>query len=582
MNVAGIEWHPNAASPATLAAVYAAVVMCAACTAEKGGQSATASDTPASAAAKSVPNTGWASYNGGYDSQRFSALNQITAANVAGLRPLCEVKLGEEGSFQSGPLVVGDTLIVTTPHSTIALNATNCAVVWRNIDRPRAKDVFPVNRGAAYLDGRVFRGTPDGRLLALDSKTGNVVWENPVGKPGLGEFISSAPIAWKGTVFAGVAGSDWGVRGHVMAFDAVTGKEKWRFNTVPMGAEPGASTWKIPASAKHGGGAQWTSYTLDTVSNELFVPTANPAPDFAPQARPGDNLYTNSVVVLNASTGHLSWYYQVTPHDGLDWDLGAAPMLYDATDGPRVALGSKNGNVYSLDRTTHKVMFTTPVTTISNANAVPTAKGVDVCPGPLGGVEWNGPAYDPQTKMIYVGAVDWCGHYITTTGKSVYAPGELYMGTSYTPVTGNATGWLTAIDAQTGQVKWKFHAPQPVVAGVTPTAGGIVFNGDLAGNFYAFDASSGKVLFTYKFPGAIAGGVVTYAIGGKQYVATTSGNVSRTTFQTAGSPTLVVMALGVQGSSHDTTLSSVNAEMMSAGAMPQAKRSDVRPGTAKP
>jgi len=422
------------------------------------------------------------------------------------------------------------------------------------------------------MNGRVFRGTPDGRLVALDSKTGNRVWQTAVGDPAIGEFISSAPIAWNGSVFVGIAGSDWGVRGRMMSFDASTGAEKWRFYTVPMGNEPGAETWKIPATAKHGGGAMWTSYTLDTVSNELFVPSANPAPDFAPHARPGDNLYTNSLVVLDASTGKLAWYYQVTPHDGLDWDLGAAPMLYAASDGPRVALGSKDGNLYSLDRRTHKVLFQTPVTTISNANAVPTAAGVDVCPGPLGGVEWNGPAYSPQTRMIYTGAVDWCGRYVTTTEKSVFKPGELYMGTSYSPVSGDATGWLTAVDAQTGAVKWKFHAPQPIVAGVTPTAGGVVFNGDLAGNFYAFDAASGKVLLMYKLPGAIAGGVITYAVAGKQYVATTSGNISRTTFQTGGSPMLVVMTLGVERAPHDTTLSPVKLVVSDTNTAPVRKR----------
>lgn len=550
---------------ACMVAACAAALAVAACTTEKGANPS-ANDTSTHSESSLGTNVGWANYNGSYDGQRFSALDQITTANVAGLRPICQVKLGEEGSFQSGPLVLGDTLIVTTPHSTIALNATNCAVIWRNIDQSKGKDVFPVNRGVAYLDGHVFRGTPDGRLIALDSKTGKVVWDNPVGDPLAGEFISSAPIAWKGTVFVGVAGSDWGVRGHMMAFDAGTGKEKWRFYTVPMGKDPGAETWKIPSTAKHGGGAQWTSYALDTATNELFVPTANPAPDFAPQDRPGDNLYTNSVVVLDATTGKLAWYYQLTPHDGLDWDLGAAPMLYQVGGTTRVALGSKDGNVYSLDRDTHKVLFKTAVTTISNANAVPTVNGVNVCPGPLGGIEWNGPAYDPATKMIYAGAVDWCGKYVTTREKAVYQPGGLYMGTSYTPIAGaSSTGWLTAIDAQTGKVKWKFHAPQPIVAGVTPTAGGLVFNGDLAGNLYAFDANTGTVLLTYRLSGAIAGGIITYAVGGKQYVAVTSGNFSRTTFQTAGSPTLVVMALGVTSEPRNTVLAPISTATASPG-----------------
>jgi len=505
-------------------------------------------------------------YNRGYDGQRFSPLDQITAVNVAGLEPVCEVKLGEDGTFQSGPIVIGDTLVVTTAHTTTAVNAANCTLIWRNVDRPAARDVFAVNRGAAYSGGRFYRGTPDGRLVALDARTGTVVWTTQAGNPAVGEFISSAPIVWNGTVFAGVAGSDWGVRGHVMAFDAATGREKWRFYTVPMDSEPGADSWKIPATAAHGGGAQWTSYALDTASGHLFVPAANPAPDFAPQTRPGDNLYTNSLVVLDAATGHLAWYYQLTPHDGLDWDLGAAPMLYDVGGAPRVALGSKDGNLYSLDRRSHKAVFTTPVTTVSNASAPPTTAGVSVCPGPLGGVEWNGPAYDPQTRMIYAGAVDWCGHYTTAAQKVPFTPGQLYLGTSYSPASASATGWLTAVDAATGTVKWKFHAPQPVVAGVTPTAGGIVLSGDLAGNFYAFSAMTGKVLLRYRLPGAIAGGVITYTVGGKQYIATTSGNISRTTFRTTGTPTLIVMALNAPAAPKIITLPPASVQPAGAGA----------------
>jgi glucose dehydrogenase len=241
-------------------------------------------------------------------------------------------------------------------------------------------------------------------------------------------------------------------------------------------------------------------------------------------------------------------------------------MLFGGGDSARVAVASKDGYVYVLDRRSHKILFSTAATTISNANATPTAQGVDVCPGPLGGVEWNGPAYSPQTRMLYVGAVDWCGHYTTTNNLPAFKPGDLYMGTSYAPVTGQARGWLTAIDAQSGQVKWKFQAPEPIVAGVTPTAGGIVFNGDLDGNFYAFDAANGKVLLTYKTPGAIAGGIVTYRVGGKQYVATTSGNVSRTTFHTVGSPTLIVMALGAPATPNVIKLPAVSTT--SGGATP--------------
>ena len=514
-----------------------------------------------------APDAGWPSYNGTLDGRRFAAPAQLTPQNVAGLKPVCRVRLGEEGTFQSGPLVVGDTLFVTTAHTTGAGNAATGARAWRQTHAPHAPDVYPVNRGVAYLAGRLFRGTPDGRLLALDARTGRMVWDVQVGDPSKGEFTSSAPVAWNGLVFIGLAGGDWGIRGRVMGFDAATGRERWRFYTVPMGKEPGAESWHLPATAARGGGATWTSYTLDTAAAELFVPVANPAPDFSPQARPGDNLYTNAVVVLDANSGALEWYYQLTPNDGLDYDLGAAPMLYDvASSGGgasrRVALGSKDGHVYAVDRATHRAVFTTPVTTISPPPTPPTRRGVHACPGPLGGVEWNGPAYDTRTRLIYAGAVDWCGTYTTATKEALAAhkPGMPYYGGSYAPAPGDtASGWLTALDAETGQVRWRFHAPQPIVAGVTPTAGGLVFTGDLAGTFYAFDAASGKVLFAYSTHGAIAGGVVTYARSGKQYVAITSGNVSRTTFRTAGSPTLLVFGLNAPAEPQTTTLPAYSA-----------------------
>ena len=500
-------------------------------------------------AAEAKRNVGWAMYNMGYDGVRSSPLADITVKNVATLRPVCRVKLGEEGTLQAGPVVVGETLFVTTAHSTAALNATTCQPIWRFVDPPTKLDVNPVNRGVAYLDGRVFRGTPDARLVALSSHSGQVLWNVKVGDPSVGEFTSSAPIAWHGLVYMGVAGGDWGIRGRVMAFDAETGKEKWRFWTVPMGKERGAETWHIPETAKRGGGAMWTSYTLDPRTNELFVPTGNPAPDFNPTSRPGDNLFTNSVVVLDATSGALRWWYQVSPNDGFDYDLGAAPVLYKGRSGdPRVLLASKDGNIYALDRRSHQLKFKTPITTISKEAPFPTAAGVHACPGPLGGVEWNGPAFDVSTHTFFVGAVDWCA--IFSLGPPEYTKGSLYWATNVVPVsTDTARGWLTAVDAEDGRVRWRFRAPAPIVAGVTHTAGGLLFTGDLHGNFYAFDAATGRVAYETNLGGAIAGGVMTYAVDGRQYVAAPAGNISRGTFGVLGSPTLIVMALSGEAES---------------------------------
>ena len=491
----------------------------------------------------------WPTYNNGYNGQRFSPAKQITRANVTTLKRVCEAHLGDVGSFHSGPIVIGTTIYVTTAHTTVALDATRCAIRWRHVYKPEQQEVYPVNRGVAYLDGRVFRGTGDGRVFALDAATGKLLWQVKAGDPLVGEFFSSAPIAWNGLVFIGAAGGDWGIRGFMLALDAKSGKEKWRFHTIPMGDETGANTWKNPDTARHGGGAMWTSYTLDTAAGELFVPVGNPAPDYAPDFRPGDNLFTDSVVVLDARTGKLKWYHQFTANDGLDYDFGAAPALYANRKGAKLlAAGSKDGNLYAIDRVARRVLFKTPVTTIKNADAKPTTEGVLACPGSDGGVEWNGPAVDPSSRAIYVGSVDWCQIYLTGTPE--YKAGQLYRGTGHSAWQERAgsepRGWIYAVDGETGNTLWRYHAEAPVVAGVTPTAGGVVFSGDLNGNFLAIDAASGAELYKFNTGGAVAGGVITYEIGGRQYVALTSGNVSRATFSgTTGSPKIVIMTIGL-------------------------------------
>lgn len=491
------------------------------------------------------PGSQWLTYNNQLDGQRYSPLRQITPENASQLREVCRVQIDGPTSFHSGLIVVDGVIYTNTGTQTVALDAATCAVRWKHTYVPDDERFSPSTRGLAVLDGRVFRGTGDARLIALDAATGKLLWKNVIGAPRLGEAASAAPLAWQGVVYMGIGGSELGVRGRVMAYDAATGKELWRFNTIPMGDEKGAETWKRPETAKTGGGGVWGAMTLDVTTGELFVPVGNPWPDIDKAYRPGTNLFTNSVVVLDARTGALKWWYQVTPEDWQDFDLAAPPVLYrDSKIRDLLVIGGKDGYVTAVDRDTRKAVFRTPVTTIVPAPKNPSREGIRVCPGYGGGVEWNGPALDRLNKLLITGAVDAC--FIVKLGTTKYSPDEVNFGGTVEP-DGPTTGWVTAIDSETGEVRWKYHAEKPVVAGVTPTAGGVTFTGDLAGNFLVFNSKTGELVHKVQTGGAMAGGVVTYELEGQQYVAFASGNVSRNAFGALGLPSVVIMSLNGKG-----------------------------------
>jgi PQQ-dependent dehydrogenase (methanol/ethanol family) len=484
--------------------------------------------------------TSWSTFNLNYASDRYVDLDQIDTRNVAGLTEMCRVQVDVSGAFQSGLLLVDGLLYLTTHTATVAVDPTNCYIAWKHIYTPEQQESLPVVRGPAYGEGRIYRGTADCRLLALDARTGALIWKVKACDPTAGESLSAAPIVWQGSLCIGIAGGDFGVRGRVFAFDAASGRELWRFNTVPKPDEFGANTWGAE-SAKTGGGGTWSSYTLDPEAGELFVSVGNPGADFNRDPRPGKNLFTNSLVVLDAHTGALKWWYQLRAYDDKDLDLGAAAMLFTLRDGtPAIALGSKDGHLYVLNRRTHKLLFKTAVTTILNQDKPVTEHEMKVCPSVVGGVEWNGPAYDRSHAAIVVGAVDWC----TLDKKdpaSAYVRGEMFMGGTFKFVSDPpASGWITSVDQESGRVRWRFHAEAPVVSGITPTAGGVVFAGDMSGNLYALNSDDGTVLFKSRTGGAIAGGVITYRIGQWQYVAATSGNVSRLLWGETGLPSLVI------------------------------------------
>jgi len=349
-------------------------------------------------------------------------------------------------------------------------------------------------------------------------------------------------------VLIGPAGSENNIQGWVGAFRASDGSPVWRFNTVPKPGEPGYETWRNPKGIPVGGGAVWTTFAIDTANGDMHIAVTNPAPDLPIHLRQGDNLYTNSIVVLDVRTGKLRWHRQLVVNDSHDWDVThAAPMFTATINGAArriVATAGKDGMLRALDRETHDILFATPVTTRENAETPVGFSPLRACPGVLGGSQWNGPAYHPGVNALYVPAVDWCTTF-SSFEQVRYIPGKLYMGgKSDLDPPARAQGWLTAVDASTGAVKWKYRSPRPMVAAVTTTAGNLVLTGELTGDFVVFDAKSGDVAYRFNTGGPMGGGVITYAAGGRQYIAVASGSPSNFwTDRNAGAPTIVVFSL---------------------------------------
>src|SRR5215475_9752765 len=328
----------------------------------------------------------WLMSNHDYTGQRYVDLKQINRLNAASLRPACIYQAGDTKPFHNNPVVYRGVMYITATNSTIAIDATNCRVKWRHNWKPKSVEVHPPNRGAAIKDGRVVRATTDGYLFALDIETGKPLWERKViaTEKNEGSF-NMAPMIFENLVLLGLGISEQGVKGWIGAFRLETGEPVWRFNTVPDDGEPGAETWGNADVRKRGGGAVWAPLSLDPQAGIVYVPVANPAPDFLADARPGANLYTNSLVALDARTGKLQWHYQATPSDSHDWDLTQVSPLFTATVGGKtrklVALAGKDGLLRVLDRETKEPLYATPVTTRSNADEPLTVKGTHTCPG---------------------------------------------------------------------------------------------------------------------------------------------------------------------------------------------------------
>jgi alcohol dehydrogenase (cytochrome c) len=499
----------------------------------------------------------WLYVDHDYHGTRYSPLDQINAGNVQGLARVCSYTFPEKEPSQTAPLAYAGIVYATTAHYTVALDGTSCRVIWRHQWRPRDREVVTTQRGAALKDGRVVRGTADGFLIALDAQTGKEIWVRQIADPTAGYFFSVAPLIVDDLVIIGPAGSEWASKGWVGAFKLSNGERVWKFNTVPDLGEAGADTWGQNAAAlRTGGGSIWTPMSYDEEKGLVYVPVGNPAPDFYDNDRPGINLYTGSVIALNLRTGRLAWHFQGAPHDQRDYDLTHASPMFDAVAAGRprkvMAITGKDGLLRLLDRDTQETIYNVPFTTRLNSEGPIGTEFVHICPGTVGGHEWNGSAFDPKLNSLFVPATDWCGDVRRSATRPKIdednTKGPFYFGGdgkfgAWT----EASGWLTAFDASTGQQKWRYHARKPMIGGVLATAGGLVFTGELDGTFEAFDARGGKVLFSSNVGGPIGGGVVSYSGNGKQCVAVVSGFVGLYN-QVApelggGNPTITVFAL---------------------------------------
>ncbi|MDB6159399.1 MAG: hypothetical protein JWO04_3105 [Gammaproteobacteria bacterium] len=491
--------------------------------------------------------TDWPAYNRTLTSERFSPLQTVNVKNAKQLKIVCTYDTGQQVSFQTGLIQVQGALFATTEHDTVSLDPNTCKENWR-VHEEFPSGFMKVNRGLAWLDGRVYRGTADGRVLAYEAKSGQRVWSTAIGDAARGESVPAAPIAWAGMVFVGVGGGDnKGVKGRMYGLDAKDGHIVWEFYMVPKGpqdlargpqaalpATVSSAAWKTPAGIPISGGGTWSSYSLDPATGVLYVPGGNPAPDFASAFRPGGNLFANSIVELDAKTGAYRRHVQLVTRDFHDWDVSGAPVLFSSRGGKHLmAETPKDGQLYIIDRAQDAILYRKPVTTQVNVDKPLTSEaGTRFCPGSQGGAEWNGAAYDPSENTLLTGEVEWC---TTVTVMSERALAAVPTGQAFSAATDafgtqddthQWAGWMTATDADTGEKIWSVRTPYPILSGTTPTAGGVMFFGDMGGHFYVLNTKSGDTVWSTNLGGALAGGVITYDTGLGQKIAVAVGMTS--------------------------------------------------------
>ncbi|PYT58480.1 MAG: PQQ-dependent dehydrogenase, methanol/ethanol family [Acidobacteria bacterium] len=487
----------------------------------------------------------WLSYNGDYTGRRFSSLEQITRKNVEQLRAQWVFHVSNSNSMEVTPVVLDGLMFITSANDAFALDAQTGRVIW-HYSRPITEGLIDDasqhhNRGIGILGSHVYMETDNAHLLCLDARSGHLLWDVPYAEGNKNYGATSAPLIVKDKVLVGTSGGDDGVRGFIAAFDVETGKEVWRFWTIPGPGEFGSESW--PGELyKRGGGTTWMPGTYDPELNTVYWCTSNPAPDFDGGPRPGDDLYTASVLALNPDTGKLKWYFQFTPHDLYDYDATETPVLVDANYGgqPRNLLvqANRNGFFYVLDRTNGKFLSAFPfVEKLNWARGIdaqgrpirtgvqPTAEGTRTCPGFIGATNWYSPSYNPSTHLFYFLASENCDVFLLKPEE--FSEGKTYYSTGARRSPGDhAQKSLLAFSLESDKPVWRYPQTGPghSSGGVMTTASGLLFFGDDAQSVEAVDAQTGKPLWHFNTGQNIHASPMSYAVKAKQYVAIAAGS----------------------------------------------------------
>ena len=487
----------------------------------------------------------WLMYSGTLDSKRFSRLDQIHNRNVAGLELKWAHHIPQLGRAETTPLVVDGVMFITeSPSNLVAVDAATGRPFWR-YDHELPDDLRICcgrnNRGVAILGETLYMSTLDAHLVAIDARSGNLLWSAEVADYRAGYSKTAAPLIVKDKVVTGIAGGEFGIRGFLDAYDADTGRREWRTHTIPGPDHPDNRTW-AGDSWRTGGSPTWITGSYDPELNLVYWGTGNPGPDYNGDIRGGDNLYADSVLALDGDTGEMKWYFQFTPHDVHDWDAIQIPVLADIdVDGaPRKAMlwANRNGFYYTLDRETGEFLvgkefarqtwaegLDTNGRPIRRPGMLPSAEGTLVSPMAGGATNWWSPAYSPRTGLLYVNAFDGEAEFFIRDEN--YDEGSRFTGGgTQTPLPiENYASAIRALDPATGDLRWEFPIKPRTRAGVLATAGDLVFSGSVDGYFYALDAVTGAELWHIGLGGPVHASPMTYAVDAQQYVTMTVGNV---------------------------------------------------------